>query len=266
MKLVDCHMHTVFSDGAHTVAEMVNSAEEKGLSRICITDHLAHPEYMDCCIDENQISQYESEIAQAREAHPNLEIVTGFEADWYRGCEKDISRFRAGATFLLGSVHYLGEYAIDWEEDLRIWEEAGPDEVWLAYCDAWCEACYSSANFDTMAHPDLPRLFAHQGYAPTIDLAPLWDDMAQAAKLSGVRVEINTAGIRKGTGDFYPQTELLQRFCAAGVPITIGSDAHHIDHIGFAFAAAFEQLSRVGYRRIEVPRVDGDWDYIQLDE
>ena len=37
--IYDSHMHTVNSDGRSTIAEMCQSAVEKGVSGIAITDH-----------------------------------------------------------------------------------------------------------------------------------------------------------------------------------------------------------------------------------
>ncbi len=152
--------------------------------------------------DEGRIADLSRDIARCREAHPEIDIVFGFEADWYEGCERDIEAVRGNATFLIESVHYLGEYAVDWLDDMRIWDEAGPDEVWRRYVEGWRRACFCPVGFDSMAHPDLVRLFEKSGYAPSVDLAPLWDEMAQAARDAGVRVEVSTAGLRKPLSDF----------------------------------------------------------------
>lgn len=258
MELVDCHTHTVYSDGASTLRENMVAAVQAGLSLIACTDHLAHPAYMDCAIDEASIASYAAEISQLREAFPTLDIIYGFEADWYPGCEADIAAVRAEATFLLGSVHYLDEFAIDWSEDMRAWEMWGANGVWERYVEAWCTACSSSA-FDSMAHPDLMRLMGPAGYTPTIPLEPLWNRMAQAARKAGVHVEVSTAALRKNLGDCYPEEGLLRRFCEAGVPITVGSDAHKAAHVGHAIAEACAYAARVGYASIDVPTVQGGW-------
>lgn len=263
-EIVDCHTHTVFSDGHGTLEENAAAARERGVAMFACTDHLAHPTFMDCAIDEARIPELAAEIERVREAYPEVEIVHGFEADWYEGCEADIVAVRGEATFLLGSIHYLGECAIDWDEDMRIWEREGADEVWRRYADSWCKACFCPAKFDSMAHPDLPRLFWNAGYAPTIALEPLWDAMAEAAHEAGVRVELSTAGLRKDFADFYPARGLLERFCRAGVPLTVGSDAHEACHIGHGIAEAYAHAYEVGYRRIEAPTACGDWRAIEL--
>ncbi len=262
--LVDCHTHTSFSDGEPTFEENMSAAVRAGLSTIACTDHLAHPAFMDCAIDESRLDEYAAEIRRMRETFPQLEIVHGFEADWYPDCEADIARTRGGATFVLGSIHYLDKFAIDWDEDMRAWEAWGADGVWTRYVDAWCEACFCPARFDSMAHPDLPRLMGPAGYAPTLDLAPLWDRMAEAARAAGVHVELSTAALRKGLGDYYPEEGLLARFRKAGVPLTIGSDAHRACDIGYGIADAYRHAARAEYRSVDAPTADGDWRTIEL--
>ena len=265
IELVDCHTHTVFSDGKSTFEENMRAAEALGVTTIACTDHWGRPDFVDCSIEEARLGEYAAAIAQIREDFPQLEIVHGLEADWYPGCATDLKETRGSATFLLGSIHYLQEKALDWDKDMRIWEELGADELWRLYAKEWCKAA-TSGLFDSMAHPDLPRLFALSGYAPTINLAPLFDSMAEAAHAGSVHVEINTAGLTKDFADFYPQEPLLKRFFAAGVPLTVGSDAHHASRIGENIEAAYRYARRIGYTSIDTPTADGDWRSVSIEE
>jgi len=69
----DTHLHTRFSDGSHTVEEVVARAEAEGVDAVAITDHLvrtmtaATPEYFEA-------------IEAARRAHPRMLIIAG--AEW----------------------------------------------------------------------------------------------------------------------------------------------------------------------------------------
>lgn len=265
IELVDCHAHTVFSDGKSTFAENMHAAVDCGITTIACTDHWGRPEFIDCSIEEAKLPDYASEIERIREEFPQLEIVHGLEADWYPGCATDLHETRGTATFLLGSIHYLKEKALDWDKDMRIWEELDADVLWQLYVEEWCKAA-TSGLFDSMAHPDLPRLFALSGYAPSISLNPLFDDMAEAAHAGNVHVEINTAGLTKDFADFYPQEPLLQRFFAAGVPLTVGSDAHHASRIGENIRQAYRYAHRIGYDSIDAPTADGGWRNIDISE
>lgn len=270
--IADCHTHTRFSDGKGTFEEMAAAAEAAGCAVLVSTDHLTLPESMDPAgevqVTEAELPAHRAAWEAAREAHPALEMVFGFECDWYPGCEDAVARWSDGAQVRLGSVHWLGEKDdgawIDDSSDLRVWRELGPDEVWRRYVAAWCAACESPLAFDVMAHPDLPARFSREGLAPTIDLAPLWDEMAACARDCGRRVELSTAGLRKGVGDYYPSLGLLERFCRAGVPIAVGSDAHRPADVADGILAAHAHAWGAGYRSADVPRADGGWERMPL--
>ncbi len=269
--IVDTHTHTRFSDGVGTFAENAAAAVAAGCAVMVATDHLTLPRIMDSAgevqVVEGELVEHRAAFDKAASAHPELEYIYGFECDWYEGCEENIRRLSAGARVRLGSVHWLGPVDggawIDDASDQHIWRELGPDEVWRRYVATWCRACACDL-FDTMAHPDLAMRFANEGFAPTIDLCPLWDEMVACARDTGKRVELSTAGWRKGVGDYYPAQGLLERFFRAGVPITVGSDAHAPQDMCDGIARAYDHAARIGYRSVEVPRSDGSWEAMPI--
>ena len=271
--IVDTHTHTHFSDGVGTFEENARAALAAGCRVLVSTDHLTLPSGpMDPAgqvqVVEDELVAHRCEWEAARDAHPELEMIMGFEADWYPGCEDNVARWSANAQVLLGSVHWLGTVDdgawIDDTSNTAIWRELGADEVWRRYVDTWCRACESPLPFGTMAHPDLPERMRNEGFAATIDLTPLWDEMAACARDTGRRVELSTAGWRKGVGDYYPSRGLLERFCRAGVPITVGSDAHVPADMCDGIREAYAHAWSVGYRSVEVPRADGTWESMPL--
>lgn len=269
--IVDMHTHTHFSDGKGTFEENARAAEAAGCRVMVSTDHLTLPAIMDPAgsvqVTEPDLPAHRAEFDAAAAAHPGLEYIFGFECDWYEGCEENILRWSGGARIRLGSVHWLGPIDdgawIDDPTDQRIWRELGPDEVWRRYADTWCRAC-ECPLFDTMAHPDLAMRFVNDGFAPTIDLAPLWEQMAECAHDTGKRVELSTAGLRKGVGDYYPAEGLLERFRHAEVPITVGSDGHVPGDICWGIEGAYDHALEAGFRTVEVPRADGSWEKMPL--
>lgn len=304
IKPFDCHTHTRFSDGASTFAENVRAAAAKGCRVLVSTDHLTLPASMDptsaCPVAEADLPAHRRAFEAARElAHeiaPGLELVYGFECDWYEGCEPFVEQWSAGAVVRLGSVHWIGDPgdiaagaarrradgqgwedvaaaasapgsgcgAIDDPDDMHVWRELGPDEVWRRYARTWCRACESPLAFDVMAHPDLAMRFSKEGWAPTIDLAPLWDEMVTCARDTGRRVELSTAALRKGIGDYYPAQGLLERFARAGVPLAMGSDAHRAEDVCWGFEDAVAHAYAAGYRSVDMPHADGSWETVEL--
>lgn len=269
--IVDMHTHTHFSDGVGTFMQNADAAVAAGCRVIVSTDHLTLPRCMDPAgevqVTEDQLPAHRASWHEACATHPELEYLYGFECDWYEGCEDNIVRWTAGAQIRLGSVHWLGTQDdgawIDDATDQHIWTELGPDEVWRRYAATWCRACECSL-FDTMAHPDLATRFVNEGFAPTIDLAPLWDEMAACAHDTGKRVELSTAGWRKGVGDYYPSEGLLARFHHAEVPLTVGSDGHTPGDICDGILKAYDHAASFGYRTVEVPRADGSWEQMPI--
>ncbi|MBQ9058679.1 MAG: PHP domain-containing protein [Atopobiaceae bacterium] len=266
--LVDVHTHTSYSDGKATVEQNVVTAIAAGAETLAITDHLTLPHEIDpiceVSVAEADLAALRADIKHARAAHPELELIFGFECDWYDNCEDNIRRWSEGATFLLGSVHLVSGRWIDDPNDLSIWEDLGPDEVWRRYVDAWCDACASSIGFDTMAHPDLPQRFSREGYAATMNLQPLFERMAECAHDTSRHIEVSTAGLRKSVQAYYPAPALLGCFARAQVPVTVGSDAHVPQDVCWGISEAYNYISSAGYTHIECPCADGDWRRIEL--
>ena len=89
----------------------------------------------------------------------------------------------------------------------------------------------ASGLFDTLAHPDLVKM-----YGPEIP----WDWSAVAESLEGVRVEVSSAGLHKPHGKLYPNAELLRQAKERGVEITLASDAHVPQNVGRDLDRAIE--------------------------
>lgn len=254
--LIDCHTHTSFSDGHASFEDNVRAAAAASCRVMVSTDHLALPASMDAnCevqVTEGDLPAHRLAFEDARklaaQITPELELIYGFECDWYEGCEPLVERWSAGAIVRLGSVHWIGNPGdimagaagtagtenvarpdtpdslcgwIDDDTDLHVWENLGVRGVWERYVDDWCRACESSLSFDVMAHPDLVMRFSKEGFTPDFDPAPFWQQMAECAHDTGRRIEVSTAAPRKGLDDYYPTTGLLHCFAHAEVPITL---------------------------------------------
>ncbi len=99
---------------------------------------------------------------------------------------------------------------------------------------------------DVLAHPDLVKLTGRRAAAP----AEFHDRMAEAAASSGMAAEVSSAGWRRPVGEAYPSPDLLGRFLAAGVPITLASDAHTVDLVADATDALQSFAREVGYTTV----------------
>lgn len=212
------------------------------------------------------VDAYLAEIDEARARHPQIEFVTGTEMD-YLGALEDrqltedaLAPFR----FRLLSVHFIDGWAFDDPAQRGRWEEPGaPDAIWRRYVELWCEAAADrTLRFDVMSHPDLAKKF---GYYPSYGLQPLYEAMAEAAAAGGRMVEVNTSGGYYACAEMFPAPALLEAFCRAGVPCTVGTDAHVPANVARDVQAAYDLMRRAGYKSVTVPGRGGSRRSIALE-
>lgn len=271
-ELIDCHIHTQRCGHAvGTVEDYVRVAVERGLVGMALTEHLPMPEGMDpqseVSMPACDLEDYLVEVDLTRNRYPQIEIITGVEADYLpermdevRATIKDATQRSDGATVILGSVHLLAGWAFDDPRTVESWESRSVDQAWEEYFATWCDACRTGL-FDVMAHPDLVKKFGH---VPSTDTREFYAEAARVAAQTGVLIEVSTAGLRKPVGELYPGPELLHAFFDAGVVATVGSDAHAPQEVGMQIELAYEAMSAAGYRAAAFPDGVGGWRSIPL--
>lgn len=264
--LVNTHTHTVYSGhGSGTVMEHAKAAADAGLDVYAFTEHMVLPKEIDptneFSIPADKVESYFQEIEEARAAFPQVEFITGFEADWYEGCEKNVEKWRQGTTFLIGSLHFLHGWEFDHPGLVHEWDNKNVDDVYREYFDEWLRAAQSSLSFDVMGHPDLIKKFGHR---PSFDLYKFYQHYAQEIAKTGVRIEVNSAGLRYPAQEVYPGPEFLRAFAEAGVPTTISTDSHHTKHVVAGLKEAYQAARDAGYTSIDVPKAGGGWRTVSL--
>jgi len=271
LELVDTHTHTFYSGhGEGTVAEVVRSAAEKGLTTLALTEHLPLPQSLDperiFAMRPEQMDSYLADVAAARAAYPQLEVLLGVECDWRQGAAEYILARIEPFDIVLGSVHMFtypdgSQWEFDYDAMIAGWEERRHEQVWREYVRLWCEMAASEVPFTVLSHPDLPKKL---GFFPQFDASGLWQQMAEAAAAAGVLIEVNTSGLHKPAQQVYPGPDLLQAFCRAGVPATVSSDAHTPADVGRDIDKAYDALRAAGYRVATIPTAAGGRREIRL--
>lgn len=248
------HNHTDMTNhGSGTIEELVACAHDKGMANLAVTEHYPLTRHVDprdyVSMPAARLDEYVERIRAQRLVYPDMDILVGCELDWL-GADEDRA-FAADAfdafDIILGSVHFLDLWPLDDPEQRGHWDEVGIDAVWRRYFEVWCEAAVSSAPFTVMAHPDLVKKYGHR---PSFDPAPLYRDTAEAAREGGRMVEVNTSGVTYPCGEFFPSQDLLREFCRAGVPCTIGSDAHEPHLVDRRIEEGYRWMYEAGYREL----------------
>ncbi|MDO4501847.1 MAG: histidinol-phosphatase HisJ family protein [Coriobacteriia bacterium] len=264
------HSHTGYvAHGRGTVDELVRAAVDAGLSTLGITEHNWLSERIDPThwvgMERPRVSDYLADIARAREQYPQITLVAGMEMDYLGSAEDRIIDPAELAPFdyLLGSVHYVDGWAMYSSKEADKWgDQEHVDALWRRYFEVWCEAASGPMPYTVMSHPDLVK--KHGRYA-SFDVAPLYEQAAEAARAGERMVEVNTSGDLYVCGQVFPAPDLLRQFCRAGVPCTVGTDAHCAQNVARNVQQAYEYMYEAGYRQVTVPMPGGDRRTIPLE-
>jgi histidinol-phosphatase (PHP family) len=101
--------------------------------------------------------------------------------------------------------------------------------------------------FDVVCHMDLVKKFSPKSSG---ELTPQIRGIIAKIKQTGRSVELNTSGLDHGHGEPYPAEPILAELAKAGVPVTLGSDAHRPAEVGRHFGRAVQILRSSGYAHL----------------
>lgn len=248
----DFHMHTSFStDAGFSPEEMIQSAIEKGLRTICITDHMD----MDFSEDPHEFTfdtgKYFETLKILQEKYKSaidvrIGVETGLQPHLGERLHDYVNQYPF--DFVIGSVHLI-EGKDPYNGSL--FREFSDKE---AYRKAFRETLLNlqkNTDFDVLGHMDyVVRYGKHQ--AEEYDCREYADEIDEILKhliYHGKGLELNTAGMKYGLPFAHPHRLILERYRELGGEIiTIGSDAHRPEHIAYDFPKAKEILKMCGFR------------------
>jgi histidinol-phosphatase (PHP family) len=190
------------------------------------------------------LADYARVIEEAKSA--GLPVRLGIEMDWIPGRASDLRDLLAPYAWdcILGAVHWVGAFGIDMEACVGEWGRRETGDVWNEYAQL-VEDLADARLVDVLAHADLVKIW---GFRPA-DRSGFDARIVAAASRNGLAVEVNTNGLQKPVGEMYPDREVLRLASAAGVPVTLASDAHAPERVGQYFEAAASLARAAGHRQ-----------------
>jgi histidinol-phosphatase (PHP family) len=228
-----------------------DAASECGIAELGVSEHIyrfeqalevwQHPFWQRYAHDD--LDEY---CAFVRE---QTDLRLGIEADFIVGGEDRMAGVLQSRDFdyVLGSVHFLRDGAVDMD-DYSVWQSGRrPEEVWRRYFEMVAESARSGL-FDIVAHPDLVKYWgsSERSRRPDGDLRRYYEPAVEAFAEAGVAVELSTAGLRKPAGELYPARAMLEMCLEANVPVALSSDAHRPEEVGAGYEQALELLAELG--------------------
>lgn len=257
--------HTHHERCGHAVGkleEYVQRGIALGLQQLGLSDHLplihVDPEhyYPEMAMPLAELPRYVEECLDLKERYRGtIELRVGLEADYIEGYEEQIRELLAPYPwdYLIGSVHFLGEWDITDHRQTHGWEGQDVMSVYRRYYDAVQKSALSGL-YDIIGHMDVIKRF---GYGPQTP-----EERAEARALeletlkvisgSGIAMELNASGLTKPCAEMFPAEHVLQQAYALGIPLTVGSDAHDPLKLGDGLQEAREMLWRTGFRELAV--------------
>lgn len=199
----DFHMHTTWSDGAHSIEEMIEASRTKGYSHIVITDHSNYLKVANGLSKERLLKQMET-IKEINAKYTDIEVFSGTEMDILPDGSLDFEdEILKQLDFVIASIHSSFS-----QPQEKIMERL--------------QTAMKNPYVHMIAHPTGRIIEQRDGYNPDVPTLIEW------AKEYGKILELNASPYRLDLN-----TEHLKLAIEAGVPIAINTDAHHIDQLKY---------------------------------
>ena len=245
--LADCHLHTEFSTDSETpMRAQAERALELGIPAICVTDH------MDMDYPQGEFwldtDRYMEAVRRLQEEYRGrLEIGFGVELglmEHLRARQEEYLK-KYPFDFVIGSVHLIhGEDPYNGE----LFRKYGDEEVFREYFRLSHRLLADAPSIQSWGHLDYvvrygqnPEVYSYRKYADEIDA------VLKLLLEKGIALEVNTAGFRT-LGRTNPEPDVLRRYRELGGElITVGSDGHQPEYLGYRFRETEELLRSCGF-------------------
>jgi len=248
--LCDFHLHTDFSGDSDTpVSAQIQQALTLGMSRICITDH--H--------DMDVVSSYDFTLAlpdyftvleRFRDKYRGkLQIEIGIELGLQNHIASQLKTLSVQYPFdfIIGSCHFIDGLDPYYPEFYKGKREK---DAYRRFFEVTLNRVRHLDCFDSFGHldyvirygPNKNRDYHYKDYSDLID--PILKILIEKGKA----LECNTGGFRYGLGHPNPCEDILCRYRELGGELlTVGSDAHSPEYLGFCFDRTAALLKHCGF-------------------
>ncbi len=251
--LVSCHNHSNWSDGAGDLKEVCRKGKEAGLKILGMSDHYVVPpgdgyNSETWSMKLSRLDEYIEVLSGMRREleDDSFSLKIGLEVDFFfENIDEVLTKLsRYPLDYLIGSVHYSGEFPID--HSIDDWKDLTEEEK-HALCEEYYKKLSAAAlrkEFLFIGHLDLPKKFGLIDNEKYFSYA--LDVLDNAAK-SGIGIELNTAGWHKECNEQYPALSILKEANKRKIPVIVNADAHDPAHLKRDFERAAAILHEANY-------------------
>ena len=272
--MYDYHVHSSFSsDCSADMTAVVAKAVDLGIKELCFTDHIdkgyrraemqpgrrgqkgqRQPGMEPGLLEpEIYLPDYFNRIEQVRRAFSSqITVLAGIELGVEPSLIQEYDDLARDYDwdFVMASMHtYHGE---DFYGG-NFFEYGTPEECYRLYYEELLSCARSFDGFNVVGHLDLLKRCSEYKEEPKPQLffdilEKLFINLIQRGK----GIEVNTSGLRNShINETLPSLEVIKLYRALGGEIiTLGSDSHYPEHLGYKFPEAMTLLKDAGFRYI----------------
>ena len=262
--LSDCHLHSLHSgDSEAPMLAQAEAAAAAGLKTMCFTEHLDHnyrydlnPE-ADCSFDLDMEAYRRDFLGLRAHAPAGLEILFGVELGLMPdldGYYTDFLSRNRDLDYVIGSVHLINGYDPYYS---TIFDGHDEKEIHRSYFECMLSCVKACGCFDSLGHLDYVVRYGPSGGKNyrSADYMEIIDEILRIIIRRDQALEINTKPLYKGMLQPNPDPAILTRYRELGGRLlTVGSDAHFPEGIGFGFDRVLSLVRESGFSSIAVYR------------
>jgi histidinol-phosphatase (PHP family) len=244
----DYHVHSFYCrHGEGRIHEYVEQAIAKNCREIGFAEHIPIPELRNDTgrMVEEDFASYVQDVEKAQMQYPEITVRLGLEADYIPKYMNYTQRFISSYDFdfIIGSVHYIGDWDFSNPDYLGKFSEMGIDATWRTYYQLVAEAA-ATGLFDMIGHFDMPKKYENWRAG---DVSKEIDHALHTLRRHNLALDVNTSGRRRAVAEIHPSPEILAKAFTLGIPVVLGSDAHRPADVAFYFKETLQLLQHIGY-------------------
>lgn len=195
----DLHMHTTWSDGAHSIEEMIEACRAKGYKYMAITDHSQYLKVANGLTVE-RLREQKQIIHELNKKYDDFTVLSGIEMDILPDGSLDYDdELLSEMDLVIASIHS---------------SFSQPRETIMERL----KTALNNPHVDIIAHPTGRIIGRRSGYEVDMDM------LIELARETNTALELNANPNRL---DLSPPN--LRKAQEAGVTVVINTDAHSID-------------------------------------
>lgn len=255
MPIYDFHTHTSFSgDCQSSMESMIKYAIDHNFQQLCITDHYDYDypasELANITFEVELPAYYDAFMTFRDQYKNDIELIFGIELGLQRHIYDDLLNNLKPYPFdfIIGSSHvldrldpYNGTYYIGKTKE----------EAYERYLENILYHVKHYQYYNVYGHLDYIIRYGSyddkkMDYYKHSDII---DAILKTIIETGHGIELNTSGYRQVFAEPHPNLDIINRYAELGGEIiTIGSDAHVPEHLGYDFDVAYQVLKNCGFK------------------